>query len=470
MTPTTGKSPWSLRPIYRVGLGFVVVGMLVLIGLDLARPRPEKPLLVRPGPRHKPIPVIRISEGPPMAIDADELEMAGRERQDNLLKMVFCRCPPGRFSMGGVAQSRSGHYLNGGPVWVTLSRERWIGKFEVTQAQWQQVMGKDIYEQRAMDLRQPRPLGDDSRRPHAGFGPDYPIYFTSFQDAEEFCHRLTEAERRAGRLEAGWIYRLPTEAEWEFACRAGTTTATAYGNQLDSSQANFDGEVPLNKTAKGAFLRTTRPVGSYPPTPGACTICTGTSGNGAATTDAHPSAFAVLLLGNDRSPNRRYAAEAGTIRAGDAYRQRRPACRSTDAARVWASAWHSSPPRSGARPKPARRRPCRRNDEKIPTPIGGGSLIEETTAVAGAHVPEEFFDTVAHHLPPEQPRPQRRAAPGLAPGRHPGDLVRPSSSPGAGGRTSRRNRAAPAAPPTASSGRGRRTVSGAGCTPTCWRR
>src|SRR5262245_62427923 len=64
MTPTTGKNPMGLRPIYRVGLAFVVVGVVVLIGLDLARPRHLK-LKLRPGAPAKPVPQLRFSEGPP---------------------------------------------------------------------------------------------------------------------------------------------------------------------------------------------------------------------------------------------------------------------------------------------------------------------------------------------------------------------------------------------------------------------
>jgi formylglycine-generating enzyme required for sulfatase activity len=139
-----------------------------------------------------------------------------------------------------------------------------MGKFEVTQAQWQKVMGPTLLEQRSMDPRQPRPLGDISQRDHAGMGPDYPIYFTSYAEARKFCDRFIEGERKLGRLESGWVFSLPTEAQWEYACRAGTTTATAFGNRLASVQANFDGTAPLNGAPTGPFPHVTKPVGSYP--------------------------------------------------------------------------------------------------------------------------------------------------------------------------------------------------------------
>jgi sulfatase modifying factor 1 len=203
-----------------------------------------------------------------MRIDPDDLARAGQERNDNGLHMKFCWCPPGSFHMGrldaGRLLGRYRQYERVG-VGVTLRHGFGMGKFEVTQAQWRRVMGATLREQRAKDPKQPRPVGDDTLRDHVGEGPDYPIYFTSHAEAEEFCRKLTEAERVAGRLEPGWEYRLPTEAQWEFACRAGTTTATAFGDRMDSTQANFDGSKPFNGAPAGPYLHETTPVGNYPP-------------------------------------------------------------------------------------------------------------------------------------------------------------------------------------------------------------
>ncbi len=206
--------------------------------------------------------VARLPEGPPMRIGPDDLARAGRQRDDNGQGMKFCWCPPGTFHMGGVP-GRDAKSLDTAPVRVTLSHGFWMGKFEVTQGQWQRVMGATLREQRARDPDQPRPVGDGTTRDHAGEGPDYPIYFTSHSDAEDFCRKLTEAERAAGRLEPDWEYKLPTEAQWEFACPAGTTTATAYGDQLSSTQAHFDGTKPFNHAPTGPYLHQTTPVGRY---------------------------------------------------------------------------------------------------------------------------------------------------------------------------------------------------------------
>lgn len=106
---------------------------------------------------------------------------------------------PGTFQMG----NPSGIYDNERPVTrVMFTESFWLGKTEVTQAQWQAVMGSN---------------------PSYFKGADLPVERVSWRDAMEFCRRLTERERAAGRLPTGYAYTLPTEAQWEYACRAGTT-------------------------------------------------------------------------------------------------------------------------------------------------------------------------------------------------------------------------------------------------------
>jgi formylglycine-generating enzyme required for sulfatase activity len=167
--------------------------------------------------------------------------------------MKLCWCPAVDSFRMGSPPGEPERSKDEGPVNVRLSRGFWLGKYEVTQRQWQQVMGKGLREQMAL-------VNGVVVR---GEGPDHPIYYVNHTEAEEFCRKLTASERAAGRLPAGWEYRLPTEAQWEYACRAGTTSATAFGDRLGSVDANFDGNYPYNGAAKGPYLESTAPVGRY---------------------------------------------------------------------------------------------------------------------------------------------------------------------------------------------------------------
>jgi serine/threonine protein kinase len=190
----------------------------------LLRARLEQQPRVEPGPGGQPV-----GEG----------SRAGEERDDNALKMKFCWCPtrliPGPPRSPGIHSQ--GFHMPG----------FWMGKYEVTQSEWARLMAMPAH---ALDK---------------GKGDRHPIYYVSHDDATEFCRKLTELERKAGRLPAGWAYQLPTDEQWEYACRAGTTTATAFGDKLDSTQANFNGDWPHNGAPKGPNLQKAVQVGSYRP-------------------------------------------------------------------------------------------------------------------------------------------------------------------------------------------------------------
>ena len=127
------------------------------------------------------------------------------------LEMVWIRA--GSFTMGSPA-SEEDRYKNERQHKVSLTKGYWLGKYEVTQGEWKALMGTNIIQQR--DKANP----EWSMR---GEGAYYPIYYVSWKEAVEFCRKLTELERSAGRLLPGYEYFLPTEAQWEYACRAGTT-------------------------------------------------------------------------------------------------------------------------------------------------------------------------------------------------------------------------------------------------------
>ncbi len=171
----------------------------------------------------------------------------GEER--TIAGVKVCWCPPGNFRMGspsGEPDRRPGE----SQVEVRLTRGFWIGKFEVTQGDWTRVVGRLPGE-----LTAELPEGDR-----------YPVGNVNFAEAEGFCLRLTELGRKSGDLPEGWEFRLPTEAQWEYACRAGTTAATAFGGSLSSKQANFAGK-PYNGAKKGPSLGKAAEVGCYPANP-----------------------------------------------------------------------------------------------------------------------------------------------------------------------------------------------------------
>ncbi len=115
---------------------------------------------------------------------------------------------PGTFLMGSPA-TEAGHIADEGPqTSVTLSKGFWLGRTEVTQQQWQSTMGNN-----------------PSNFTSAGL--DAPVENVSWDEAMAFCQKITDLERAAGRLPTGYRYTLPTEAEWEYASRAGSAKPNA---------------------------------------------------------------------------------------------------------------------------------------------------------------------------------------------------------------------------------------------------
>ncbi len=162
--------------------------------------------------------------------------------------MPFRWCPPTGaqgFSMGSPV-SEAGHQEDETAHTVILNRGFWMAETQLTQFQWKDLMGVGVREQAT------KALADDTRykisgkmqtfREFAGLGrndvdkltygdgPTKPMHYVNWAEAVEYCRRLTQAERTAGRLPATWEFRLPTEAQWEYACRAGTKTSTYIGD------------------------------------------------------------------------------------------------------------------------------------------------------------------------------------------------------------------------------------------------
>jgi len=158
-------------------------------------------------------------------------------------QLLFVWCPPGRFLMGSPLQefkrdSGESQHL------VTLTKGFWIGQYEVTRAQWKSVMGNARFMLSAL-------VGADG---------NYPVDEVSWLQCMDFCRRLSQS--------SGFRIRLPTEAEWEYACRAGTATPFSFGSALNGDRACCAGGEPYGPIGPGSNSYTsTAQVGSYQANP-----------------------------------------------------------------------------------------------------------------------------------------------------------------------------------------------------------
>ncbi|MCX6906476.1 MAG: SUMF1/EgtB/PvdO family nonheme iron enzyme, partial [Verrucomicrobia bacterium] len=194
-------------------------------------------------------------------------------------EMVYV--PPGEFMMGSTPEEQAWAVANGAPEKAvkregeasrkaTMKQGFWMGRTEVTVGQWKQFVKETGY---ATDgekngescvyqgRRKPaaRMKGKNWRDPNFGFEPqdNHPVCCVSWNDARAFCEWLMEQERKAGRLARGYAVRLPTEAEWEYACRAGTQAKFWWGDTQE------DGQGRLNRTGEADGFEFVSPVDHY---------------------------------------------------------------------------------------------------------------------------------------------------------------------------------------------------------------
>jgi formylglycine-generating enzyme required for sulfatase activity len=169
----------------------------------------------------------------------------------NSIGLKLAPIPAGKFKMGSPAGEKE-RDENEPQHEVAISKLFYMGVYVVRQSEYEKLMGK------ARNDWNHGAFFDGMN----GGSLDHPMENVRWYQAIEFCKRLSELpeEKKAGRR-----YRLPTEAEWEYACRAGTTTVFYYGDSLNSEQANFNGNAPYGSAEKGPYLRKTAKVGSYKP-------------------------------------------------------------------------------------------------------------------------------------------------------------------------------------------------------------
>ncbi len=172
----------------------------------------------------------------------------------NSIGMELIAVPAGEFLMGSPDDDERARDDEKPQHLVRVTKPLLVGRYEVPQAEYQAVQGTNPSWFSKTGGGQKKVAGLDTSR--------FPVERISWNDAVEFCKKLSErpAEKAAGRS-----YRLLTEAEWQYCCRAGTTTSFSYGESLSSNQANINGRFPYGGAKRGPYLGRTTTVGSYEP-------------------------------------------------------------------------------------------------------------------------------------------------------------------------------------------------------------
>ena len=163
------------------------------------------------------------------------------------VKMEFVLIPPGKFQMGSPKDEEKDDDDEEQHE-VEITRPFYLGKYAVTQEQYEKIVGKNPSCLSAEGVFNASVKGMDTRR--------FPVEQVSWDDAVSFCRALTN---RDGKRRFG----LPSEAEWEYACRAGTTTPFHFGKALNGDKVNCNGNYPYGTDEKGEYLERTCRVGSY---------------------------------------------------------------------------------------------------------------------------------------------------------------------------------------------------------------
>jgi formylglycine-generating enzyme required for sulfatase activity len=181
----------------------------------------------------------------PLSVIGQQVEVIA-----NTVGMKLALIPAGEFLMGSPETElryKGDHAVNEQQHRVRITKPFYLGVYEVTQTEYQAVMGNNPSAFSAGGERRDGVKGLDTSR--------FPVENVSWDDAQEFCRKLSQKE--------GKQYRLPTEAEWEYACRAGTTTPFFFGAACNGAEANCDGNFPYGTATKGPYLERTTTAGSY---------------------------------------------------------------------------------------------------------------------------------------------------------------------------------------------------------------
>ncbi len=216
---------------------------------------------MRPSPSRNLLPLVALlvaSAGLPFALAplvAAPAPPARASRElTNSIGMKLVRLPPGKFLMGSPLTERLRLIDEGPQHEVEIAQSFYLGAFEVTQEQYEKVIGRNPSYFSPSGAGRDRVRGLDTGT--------FPVESVSWTEANDFCAALSSLPKE---LAARRTYRLPTEAEWEHGSRAGEPENKPFGlgNSLSSNQANFNGNTPYADGLRGPSLQRTQPVGWY---------------------------------------------------------------------------------------------------------------------------------------------------------------------------------------------------------------
>jgi len=229
-----------------IAIGLMLIGLVSLLTTnsvsntytsdDFKSLETYTPAAVVPAPAEPPV---SDKSNDPVTLDS---AVAGQSIQFEIgqgQKMTLQFCPPGTFLMGSPPSELKRSYVED-QVQVRIAQGYWMGQTEVTQGQWAALMGSN---------------------PSHFKGNDLPVESVDWGEAQAFIAKLNQSVPLPG----GWKYALPTEAQWEYACRAGTESVFSFGNVFNGLEANCDGNYPYGTSTKGPYLEKTAKVGSYAP-------------------------------------------------------------------------------------------------------------------------------------------------------------------------------------------------------------
>ena len=230
-------------------VALIIIVCVIVIGINQSnksehtpKTQPPQPPAIRQPARQEPVkpkdaalPKIESQPKLEAVIPTTRTQPQVGEVMINTINMKLVYIPAGEFMMGSPPGEAERVSCEDPQHRVRIGNPFWMGATEVTQAQWQAVMGNN---------------------PSYFKGEKLPVENVSWDDATAFCKKLSEKEKKH--------YRLPTEAQWEYACRAGTATPFNTGETISTDQANYDGHNIYGSGRIGIARQKTTEVGSFP--------------------------------------------------------------------------------------------------------------------------------------------------------------------------------------------------------------